>query len=185
MTPEASGGSCVFQQALGGSDLLVFEAEDHHDRVNRGEREWVRPTAGLGGGFSGQGVVRAVPDDNMSVSTGFVESSPQLDYNVQFTRTGRHYVYVRGRALNTESNSLHFGINNSGPETSDNITIKPTGEYEWTLRDQTIDVTRTGVQSLHIWMREDGTYVDKIVVTPDPSFKPTNSGPSSSNCVSP
>ena len=185
VTPEASGGSCVFQQALGGSDLLVFEAEDHHGRVNRGEREWVRPTAGLGGGFSGQGVVRAVPDDNMSVSTGFVESSPQLDYNVQFTRTGRHYVYVRGRALNTESNSLHFGINNSGPETSDNITIKPTGEYEWTLRDQTIDVTRAGVQSLHIWMREDGTYVDKIVVTPDPSFKPTNSGPRSSNCVSP
>gem|GEM_PF-7006493 len=185
VAPIASDGACVFQQATDGSDLLVFEAENHHGNVARGGRDWVQPTEGIGGGFSGQGVVRAIPDNNMSVATGFVENSPRLDYNVRFEATGRHYVYVRGRALNTESNSLHFGINNSGPETSDNFTLVPSGNYEWTVRDQTVDVASPGVQSLHLWMREDGTYVDKVLLTTDPSFTPVGAGPQQSNCTLP
>ena len=185
ITSVAGDAACVFQQATDGSDLLVFEAENHHGNVARSGRDWVQPTEGTGSGFSGQGVVRSIPDSNMSVATGFVENSPRLDYNVRFEKTGRHYVYVRGRALNTESNSLHFGINNSGPETSDNFTLSPTGNYEWTLRDQTVDVARLGVQSLHIWMREDGTYVDKVILTTDPSFTPVGTGPQQSNCTTP
>jgi len=185
-TSSASAdGSCAFQQASGGSELLVFEAENHSGSIARGDREWVQPLDGIGSGHSGQGVMLAVPDSGASIATGFVENSAQLNYNVRFERTGRHYVYIRGRALNTESNSLHFGINNSGPESSDNFTLSPTGNYEWTVRYQTVDVTRTGDQTLHIWMREDGTYVDKIVLTPDPLFTPAGSGPQESGCTRP
>ncbi len=92
-------------------------------------------------------------------------------------------MYIRGRALNTESNSLHFGINNTGPATSENFTVSPSGNYQWTLREQTIDVARTGVQSLHIWMREEGTFVDKVILTPSRKFTPVGSGPQQSDCT--
>jgi len=40
----------------------------------------------------------------------------------------------------------------------------------------TIEVTAPGEQMLNIWMREDGTRLDKIVLTNDSSLNPTGFG---------
>ena len=41
----------------------------------------------------------------------------------------------------------------------------------------TIDVPSPGEHVVNVWMREDGLILDKIVLSPDPDFKPTASGP--------
>ncbi|MBM3836040.1 MAG: hypothetical protein FJ403_22805 [Verrucomicrobia bacterium] len=41
----------------------------------------------------------------------------------------------------------------------------------------TFDVTTVGEHTLHLWMREDGMIVDKVVVTTDAAFTPTGLGP--------
>src|SRR5262249_5672760 len=40
-----------------------------------------------------------------------------------------------------------------------------------------ITVTTTGVHVLNLWMREDGTVVDKIVLTTNANYVPTGLGP--------
>ena len=45
----------------------------------------------------------------------------------------------------------------------------------------TFGVTKTGVNTLNIWMREDGMRIDKIVLTTNPKYKPTGNGPAESS----
>jgi len=41
----------------------------------------------------------------------------------------------------------------------------------------TLSVPTSGLHALNLWMREDGLYIDKIVVTTDPDYVPTGTGP--------
>ena len=41
----------------------------------------------------------------------------------------------------------------------------------------TFEVSTAGAHSLHVWMREDGMIVDKVIITSDPNFTPTGEGP--------
>jgi hypothetical protein len=41
----------------------------------------------------------------------------------------------------------------------------------------TVQVTDPGRKTLHIWMREDGTQLDKVVLTRDDSYSPSGTGP--------
>jgi hypothetical protein len=44
----------------------------------------------------------------------------------------------------------------------------------------TIDVTTPGIHTLNVWMREDGAIVDKLLLTTDATFVPTDLGPAES-----
>ncbi len=41
----------------------------------------------------------------------------------------------------------------------------------------TIEVTQPGLHVLHVWQREDGLRLDKILLTTDSSYIPVGSGP--------
>jgi lysophospholipase L1-like esterase len=107
-------------------------------------------------------------------------------YNVAFTSTGTYYVWVRGAALSTEDDSIHAGIDGVAPTTADDI-----GGFSsaWTWRRTTLDgtpatiiVSSPGVHTFHLWMREDGMRVDKILLRKDSSATaPTGRGPSESS----
>lgn len=45
----------------------------------------------------------------------------------------------------------------------------------------TINVATTGVHTVNLWMREDGTIVDKVVITSSSTYTPTGTGPAESN----
>ena len=47
----------------------------------------------------------------------------------------------------------------------------------------TFEVATVGVHTIHIWMREDGQIVDKLLVTTNASFIPTGLGPPESERV--
>ena len=46
--------------------------------------------------------------------------------------------------------------------------------------DSRLFIGSAGEHEINIWMREDGSRVDKIVLTTDSGFTPTDEGPSES-----
>lgn len=56
------------------------------------------------------------------------------------------------------------------------------GEWNWANNDNqggvtTIEVTEPGLHTLHLWQREDGLRVDRILLTTDAGYNPINHGP--------
>jgi hypothetical protein len=41
----------------------------------------------------------------------------------------------------------------------------------------TIEITEPGLHTLHLWQREDGLRVDRIVLTTNSGYNPTGDGP--------
>jgi CubicO group peptidase (beta-lactamase class C family) len=135
-------------------------------------------------GASGTALI-AMPDDGSirNVDYAINSSSPRLDYRVEFTTTGTHYVWVRGRGANAGSDSLHVGLDNIGLISASAIgNFFPHGEWAWsntaegTNEVRTIEVGSVGVHTVNVWMRESGMVLDKIVLTTDPDYRPSETG---------
>lgn len=130
--------------------------------------------------------------------TGDHQNGTRLDYTVDFETTGTYYVYVRMRASPTEtgdSDSIHVGIDGKQPVTYGGDGLgEGVGSGSWTwahgvTNDGTPDdyraitVSSPGEHTINLYMREDGTQVDKIVLTKttDPAAdEPTGEGPEES-----
>ncbi|MHC4434708.1 MAG: hypothetical protein ACYTBS_22945, partial [Planctomycetota bacterium] len=74
-------------QDSGPDGIVSIEAEDFDENLPEGIHTWEFTTAITG--FSGDGYMRAVPD-------GGGGGNPRLNYEVNFVKTGIHYVWVRG-----------------------------------------------------------------------------------------
>jgi hypothetical protein len=80
-----------------GTDGIVSVEAEHFDNKTVGDNgdEWmeVGPTAG----FTGTLGMQAQPDDNTgSRNTDYAARSPRLDYEIDFIKTGTHYVWILG-----------------------------------------------------------------------------------------
>ena len=170
------GTSAGFQQdPLTG--LLSIEVEHYDNHVSQGGYDW---TAVSVSGASGSGSLQALPNNRTNNNSGYESNSPRLDYLVNFTQVGTHYVWIRGQAANGDDDSLHVGLNGIGQSSADKIT-RFTSSWSW--RDDTkdkvratLEVTTPGEQLLNIWMREDGMVIDKIMLTTNASIQPTDFG---------
>ncbi len=177
---EDSTGS--YMQSNDSQGLVTMEAENYSTKTDSDNHDWVdvyQP-----GGQGGPGAVGALPDIGERIKEGYESSSPALHFNVNFTKTGPHYIWLRGYCEGND-NSAHAGLNGIGSRSSHNITFKQRGVWTWTgeLSDATlavIDVTSTGMQTVDIWMREDGLILDKIILTTDPTYIPEGNGPQQS-----
>ena len=123
-------------------------------------------------------MVCSVTPDSASRPPG---TAPQIDFVVNFTRTGTHYLWLRGIAANGNDDTCHAGLDGLLPATTDKITGF-TPAWAWTRRTvdgpvATLEVPTTGLHTFTIWMREDGLVLDKIVLTPNPNYLPSNFGP--------
>jgi len=152
--------------------LVVMEAENFSSvSGNPAIDQWF--TESTTPGFEGSGYEVALPDDGTKLLTNYSVDSPTLTYQIQFTTSGSKYLWYRGNAESTASNSVHFGIN--GDET---LTLRDVGgtntfdTWVWmgTIDDNTkarFDVPTAGIYTLNLWEREDGTKVDRIVIASD------------------
>ena len=157
--------------------LLSIEVEHFDSNTSQGGHNW---TVESPGGASSSGAARATPNSGSNNNTGYESLSPRLDYRVNFTQAGTHYVWVRGIGSTLSDDSLHVGLNGVGQSGSDRVTGFTTA---WTWSDETMDgvratveVSEPGEQLLNIWMREDGVLIDKIVLTTDASLQPSSFG---------
>lgn len=114
-----------------------------------------------------------------------------LTYRVNFTTPGRYHVWARTFSTGPEDNGVHFGINGQWPESGQRWQTTKKREWSWDSRQRTetvhvgvpgqlwLDVPSAGEHTIQISMREDGFELDKIILTTDSKYIPTDHGPAS------
>jgi hypothetical protein len=158
--------------------IVSIEVENYASNVGVGGHYW-EPT--LDSGASGGGSLQALPNSGTTRTQDYVVNSPRLDFDVNFSESGRYYVWVRGRGPSGKDDSLHVGLNGQVQSRGERISGF-TSSWTWSGKTMggnraSIDVSVAGAQQLTVWMREDGTEIDKIVLTRDSSLGPEEFGP--------
>ncbi len=154
------------------------------------------------GGASGGAYLEILPDTRRTHADKLIKGenfSPEagqqavLSYHVNFTRTGRYYVWVRAYSTGSEDNGLHVGIDGTWPETGQRLQwCEGKNTWRWDSKQRTekehcgepgqiyIDIETAGEHLIHFSMREDGFEFDKWLMTTDKDFaRPTDQGPQS------
>jgi hypothetical protein len=122
--------------------------------------------------------MEAIPDSGARIATNYVAASPYLRFKANFAKTGTHYVYLRGLCSGGD-NSIHVGINGKASLTSENISVPVTNAWAWSKR-VTVNIPKIGVNSIEVYMREDGFTFERILFTTASSYVPTGTGPAES-----
>lgn len=129
------------------------------------------------GGFTGSGLMQVLPNDAMTVATNWTSASPELRYTVNFTNAGTYYVWLRGYAESTESQSVYVGLNGVSPAAAQ-IDLPKTGAWSWSNKAAgssvpvAITVPSAGQHTINIWMRDAGFALDKILLTLNAAYTP-------------
>jgi len=110
-----------------------------------------------------------------------LDNSPRMDYECNFTTGGTYYIWIL--AKDKGGNSIFFGIDFQINTTNSNQGME--WDNGWLWADQYrpdgnntayIDIP-TGVHTVNIYQREDGSAIDKIVLATDPDYEPAGFGP--------
>lgn len=111
-------------------------------------------------------------------ATDIKANAGRLDYKVNFEEAGTYQVWVRGRSTtygDTNSNSVNIGLNGEVMNGSGGVEVGTWG-FSWgnteTFTDVrvTIEVEEPGLQTFNMWVREDGTQVDAVLITKDAAY---------------
>jgi hypothetical protein len=152
--------------------LLVVDATNHVQHVERGGHLWQEVT------IDGRRVMQALPNTGTSHNTEYTTNSPELQYQVNIQTPGDYYVWVYGAGSSSSDDSVHVGLNHVANSESDLIQLNNTGTTSWATA--TMDGPRAmirnvgaGVNTINIWMDEDGAWFHKILLTTSSAYVPT------------
>jgi hypothetical protein len=189
---EVPLGAAPRVQDSGADGLVAIEAENYHAKVDAADgHTWTRVTSAAG--FSGTGAMQALPNAGLNAQND-IATAPGLEYKVRFSKTGTHYVWLRGVADSapgaSADDSVHVGLNGELLETSRRISVFPQGAgFVWSRSrvDANVDIgparfeiPTAGDYTINVWMREDGFLLDKIVITSNANYTPADAGPTES-----
>lgn len=164
-----------YKQDSGGEGLVSIEAETGYPVIDGGDRWNAIACEECSSGYA----VEIGPDDGDFFNS--VVSQAELLWDVNFTRTGTHFVWVRGYARDGASRSCFVGYDRKG-STAKQITLSKQRQWVWSRRAVsgmgTLDIPITGLHFVSVWMRDDGFRLDKLVLTSDPEYEPLDKGPS-------
>ncbi len=184
VTSSTAGNvTAAFQQSTATNGLVSMEAENYTSKADRSSHAWTAKDDILDD--SGTGAMQATPDNGTNITASIAATSPELRYSVNFTKTGTHYIWLRGYTTVGENNSVHTGLDGAVPGTADNIETNTFNTWVW-IKDTrdgvraSLNVATTGLHTFSVYMREDGFIVDKIVLTTDASYVPSGTGPAES-----
>ncbi|MBP7053609.1 MAG: discoidin domain-containing protein [Phycisphaerae bacterium] len=181
-----------FQQDGGADGIVSMEAEHYDNKVETSTNTWSAVTTATGftapEGFSGGQAMQVMPATSAggkTVKTGYATNAPHLDFQVNFVKTGTHYVWILGFGIDGNGDSAHSGLDGQEISTCDNMSGWQVA-YNWSKTTMdgpaaTFEVEEVGVHTVNIYMREDGMVFDKIVVTTNADYTPTGHGPAESS----
>ncbi len=170
-----------YLQDSSSNHLVSIEAENFDLSVARSGHEWRLISNGKA---SKSQALQAAPDTGMGCDAEYVEKSPRVDFAVNFKQKGVHYVWVRGYGPNSQGDSLHVGLDGRALSSSARIHGFDTS-WRWSNRTMdgartTINIAKPGIHNVNVWMREDGFVIDKLVLTTNPNYVPSGTGPAES-----
>jgi len=169
-----------FRQDPGPDGLVCVEAENYHANIEVGGHSWEE--TGPTGGFTGELGMHSPNGNGGHGNSGYSTTSEQLDYNIEFVKTGTHYVWVKAWGANGSDDSCNLGLDGEETPNTDRMTGY-NNNYRWYnhLMSQPeipqIEITEAGLHTLNLWVREDGLIVDKILLTTNPDYVPPDDGP--------
>ena len=165
------------RQSSGADGIVSVEAEHYDELIEASGGTFV--LTGPKDGFTGIEGMEATGGGN--ANAGFADSNPRMLYQVEFVKTGTHYVWIRAWGATGSDDSCHAGLNGEESGTSDRMSGW-NADYTWSNdtmdpEQSTIEVPSAGVHNLTVWQRENGLIIDKIVLTTNPDYTPTDDGP--------
>ncbi|MDB6030467.1 MAG: hypothetical protein JWM16_805 [Verrucomicrobiales bacterium] len=147
---------------------VVMEAEHFQTNSSGSGHQWLATNNVAG--FVGTAAMQALPDTGASLSS--VSNSPLLSYTIQVTNAGTFNLWLRGWALNTSANTVYLGADSG---TAQQMNYTTTGAWVW--QSVRVTLTNAGSHQINLWMREDGAYVDRLILARDSAYVPAGTGP--------
>jgi hypothetical protein len=165
-------------QEVGG--LVVMEAEHFNGNLDRSNRSWLSQTDLPG--YIGSGYLSSLPDTDLQFMNNYTTSSPELQYMINFTNTGTYYVWLRGYVPNGAGDSVYISLDDHIPTILTGFTPRTWAWAKNNIQSSpvTVEVTETGLHTFHLWQREDGLRLDRILLTTDSGYTLVGDGPSES-----
>jgi len=169
------------RQDTGADGIVSVEAEHYDEIIELSGGTFV--LTGPKDGFTGVEAMEATGGGN--ANAGYLASNPRMEYEVEFVKTGTHYVWIRAWGASGNDDSCHAGLNAEENTTSDRMSGW-NASYTWSNdtmdpEPATFEVPSAGVHRLTVWQRENGLIIDKIVLTTNPDYTPTDDGPPESS----
>lgn len=166
---------------------VVLEAESVYASIPRDGHDWITRTSF--NGYTGTSYLQVLPDVGALYATDYITSSPELQYQINFSTPGDYVVWVYGTGINAGADSIHVGINGTANPGSAAITGFWPQQWRWSAHTATgmtatLTIPTAGLYTLNVWAREDGFRFDRILLTQDTSFVPSGQGPAESPHVS-
>ena len=165
-----------------GEGFTVIEAEEYTNKVagikKYACREWMTVADPSASGDS----YTVVSNLKQRSDTNDLWTAPRLDYEIRTSRPDTHYVHIRHRSV-IDDNSIWLGVNHQ--LAVDWHLEKDSADWIWQSYKLGYIAPRAGTYLLSLLMREDGTPIDKIIITTDPTYSPTARGPHTTIVKSP
>jgi len=166
------------QQDSGSDGIVSVEAENFDTNVEVGGHTWMM--TGPHQGFLGE-LGMFVPPTSGAHFSNYAAEAERLEYEINFVKTGTHYVWILAWGLGPNNNSCHVGLDGKETPLSNHMTGW-TGVYKWSndrngTEPSQFEITSTGLHTLNIWARQIGVIIDKIVLTTNPNFTLSGSEP--------
>jgi hypothetical protein len=165
-------------------DLEAFKSADGKTFVIEAEN-YTRSIPGTGSGrgiewklltdregCAGKGLMDSLPDRGVQIDFGFESKSPRLDYIIDFAEIGKYTIWMRSWGPNVNGDSVHFGLDFKSP---DRLKIFHCGNsrLQWMRhRDWSFEIEKPGIHTFSVWMREDGSAFDRLIITKDLGYEP-------------
>lgn len=165
----------VYQQ--GANDYVSMETENMDAGVNKSDHNWSKSVGSYSNGLA----MTTSPNGAGGVNGSVTSTSPELDYYINFNKTGTYYVWVRGKGGGNDD-SVYAGLDGSVSSTflGTSGTSLVWSKTDYNYINVTVNVASAGFHTFTLWMREDGTIVDKILLTTNASYVPSGNGPNPS-----
>ncbi len=150
----------------GASDHVFIEAEQAFANVSLGGKSWGNNTTQ---NFSGIRNLVATPNTGGNITAANAPTqSPRLDFRINFTQTGNHFIWVRMLADTGADNAVWTGINVTAGAAAVNTQLNPSQFQIWQwVRSPAFNITSTGIQFASVFMRTDGVKVDAVSISRD------------------
>lgn len=156
--------------------------------------QWTQSDTSASASASGKALVRSLPDTRMTHDDKLIKGTnfsdkpgviAVLDYDVQFDRPGRYYVWVRAYSTGSEDNGLHVGLDGQWPPSGQRMQwCSGKNQWTWNCAQRTkeqhcgvpmqifLDVDEPGSRTVSFSMREDGFAMDQFLLTTDINYRP-------------
>ena len=112
-------------QDTGPDGIVSVEAEHFDANIEVGGHAWEE--TGPAGGFTGTAGMHAPNGQGGHGNTGYAETSERLEYEINFVKTGTHYVWILAWGADGTDDSCHVGLD--GVETP--LPIIPLPRKPW------------------------------------------------------